>query len=1083
MGGLISWWSKNGVAANLLMIAVLVTGIMAFLRMEREVFPSATFNGATISVIWPGASPRDMEEQVILRVEEAISDVDGVVHVDANAREGLATINVEGKDTVDQTRFLNEIKNRVDGISTFPSDAFPPVVQLWRNQNGAMFLGLYGDLTERELNRMARSLRDELAQVPNGSPLINLFGDSKEEVSIEVSEEALRRFGLTFDDVARAVRGSSVNLSGGQVRTDTGNVAIGVRALADTKEEFEAIVVRQLASGAVIRVRDVANVVDGFEDRKQKRMLNGQPAILMRVLAPEDLNIVKLSRAINTWVEEKNEELGDTAQLYVWFDTSDIYFARMELVSSNAAIGLVLVLIILLLFLRPAVAFWVTAGIAVSFAGAFIFMPVTGVSLNMLSLFAFLLVIGVVVDDAIIVGESIHNQVEDGTAKGVDAAIIGAQLVAKPVLFAVITTMIAFLPWLFISGGTAQFTKHITLTIIFALTFSLVECFFILPSHLAHMKQQNKEGVYYRLQRGFSEGILTFADYVYRPIVTIAVKARYITAALFTVAFAVAVALMAQGWVSFKFSPEVQSTFISLEVRLPEGSSFNRSVQIYDDVYDAAERMKEKMGQVDGEDYVKSVYIRADEGQVTSYMTIIDSDKRKESAEEAAEIFRDEVGAIPDAEEINIGYTINNSGPDLSFGIEADELEELRLATLDVQNYLNSLPGVYDVRNNLQSATDELRINLKPGAERFGLTLADVSRQVRQAFFGEEVQRLPRDGQDVRVMVRYPSADRSSLATLENMRIRTADGREVALNAVAEASFEPSYKRIERRDRKRSARISGEIREGVDRAAVMKSFREDFVPEWRRRHPEADLAQRGDQEAQAEFLAEFLSLYLIALFAMYMLLAIAFSSYWQPMLIMTAIPFGFMGAMFGHFLFGIDFALFSFFGVGAAAGVVVNDNLVLIDYVNRLRAQGEGALAALVKAGVGRFRPIMLTSFTTFIGLLPIMFETSTDAQFLKPTVVALAFGVLFATAVTLIFVPSMYAVGADIARFYRWAWTGKKQPSIGEGHSKESDYEEHTTEIGGDHEADLGGGHRDLQGQANLTGKQRRNPLWGPAE
>ena len=457
----------------------------------------------------------------------------------------------------------------------------------------------------------------------------------------------------------------------------------------------------------------------------------------------------------------------------------------------------------------------------------------------------------------------------------------------------------------------------------------------------------------------------------------------------------------------------------------------------------AAERMKRDKGQVDGEDYVQSIYVRADEGQVTSYVTIIESDKRDESSEEAAEYFRDEVGDIPDAEEINIGYTINNSGPDLSFGVEADELEDLRLATLDVQNYLNSLPGVYDVRNNLQSATDELRIELKPGAERFGLTLADVSRQVRQAFFGEEVQRLPRDGQDVRVMVRYPEEARSSLATLDNMRIRTADGREVPLTTVATASFEPSYKRIDRRDRKRSARISGEIRDGVDRAAIMKSFREEFVPEWRRRHPEASLAQRGDQEAQAEFMQEFLSLYMIALFAMYMLLAIAFSSYWQPLLVMTAIPFGFMGAMFGHFLFGIDFALFSFFGVGAAAGVVVNDNLVLIDYVNRLRANGEGALAALVKAGVGRFRPIMLTSFTTFIGLLPIMFETSTDAQFLKPTVVALAFGVFFATFVTLIFVPAMYGVGADIARFYRWAWTGKKQPGIGEGASQGSDFAE----------------------------------------
>ncbi|MFQ5563278.1 MAG: efflux RND transporter permease subunit [Parvularculaceae bacterium] len=1066
MKGLISWWAKNGVAANLLMIAILIAGVFAFTRIEREVFPSATFNGATISVAWPGAAPREVEEQIILRIEEAISDIDGVEHVTATAREGVATVNVEGQDSVDQTLFLNEIKNRVDGISTFPSDAFPPIVRIWRNQNGAMFMGLYGDLSERELNRLARQLRDELAQLPNGSPLINLWGDSREEVSIEVSEEALRRYGLTFDDVARAVRGSSINLSGGQVRTDTGNVQVSVRALADTQAEFEQIIVRQLRDGSVIRVGDVANVVDGFEDRNQKRMLNGQPAILMQVVAPEEINIVKLSKTINDWVEKKNEGLGDAAQIYVWFDTADIYFARMELVSSNALIGLVLVLIILLLFLRPAVAFWVTVGIAVSFAGAFIFMPMTGVSLNMLSLFAFLLVIGVVVDDAIIVGEAIHNKVEAGE-KGVTASILGAQLVAKPVLFAVLTTMIAFAPWLFISGGTSQFTKHITLTIVFALSFSLIESFLILPSHLAHMKPQNKDGVYYRMQAIFADGILKFADRIYRPIATMAIKARYVTVASFVVAFSVAVALMAQGWVSFKFQPEVQSTFLSLTVRLPEGSPFSRSLQIFEDVEDAANRLKAKLGAVGDEDYVKSIYIRADEGQVTSYVTIIDSDKRKESAEEVAEMFRDEVGAIEDAEEINIGYTINNSGPDLSFGIEAEDLEELRLATLDVQNFLRTLPGVFDVRNNLQSATPELQIVLKPGAERFGLTLAEVSRQVRQAFYGEEVQRLPRDGQDVRVMVRYPRAARSSLTSLQDMRVRTADGREVPLTAVADANFSPSFKRIDRRDRQRSARITGELRENIDRAAIMKTFREEFQQEWKRRHPNVSLAQRGDAEAQAEFLQEFFGLYAIALFVMYMLLAIAFSSYFEPMLIMTAIPFGFMGAMFGHFLFGMDFALFSFFGVGAAAGVVVNDNLVLIDYVNRLREEGEGALAALVKAGVGRFRPIMLTSITTFVGLLPIMFENSTDAQFLKPTVVALAFGVFFATFVTLLFVPAMYAVGTDIVRFYRWAWTGEKQPGLGHGASLESDFGE------SEHDDDSGAG----------LGGKRGGPLWRPAE
>lgn len=1041
MNGLIAFWARNGVAANLLMIAVLIAGFFGYSRVEREVFPSARFNYAVITVAWPGASPREIEEQIVLRIEEAIADVDGVKHVDATATEGLANVTVEGKDSVDTTLFLNEIKNRIDGISTLPADAFPPVVRQLRNQNGAVYIALYGDLDERELNRLAHRLRDEVSRLPDGSPLVDLWGDIKEEVSIEVSEEALRRYGLTFDDVARAIRGSSLNLSGGQVRTDTGNIQVAARNLADSEEEFGAIVVRQAPDGSILRVGDVATVVDGFEDRKQRREMNGEPSISIAIQAPETLNIVELSRSVNKWVEEKNKELDGKAHLLVWFDTASIYFARMNTISSNAIQGLVLVLVCLLLFLRPSIAFWVTAGIPIAFAGSFIFMPVTGVSLNILSLFAFLLVIGVVVDDAIVVGDSIHEEVEQG-GKGVDAAIVGAQLVAKPVIFAVLTTIIAFLPWLFMSGGTAQFTKHISLTILFALSFSLLEAFFVLPSHLSHLKKQNKAALAYRLQSVFADGIVAFAQYVYRPLAWVALKARYFTAAAFIVAFAVSIALLAQGWIAFKFMPEVQGTFISLTVRLPEGAPFSRSLQIFDDVEAAADRMKADLGKTPaGEEIVRAVYIRADEGQVTSYVTVVENDQRKQSTEELAAVLRKEVGDIPDAEEINVNYTINDNGPDFTFGVEAEDLDDLRLATLDIQNYLNSLPGVYDVRNNLQSATPELQILMKPGAERFGLTLAEVSRQVRQAFYGEEVQRLPREGQDVRVMVRYPAAERSSLVSVDNMRIRTADGREVPLSAVADAKFAPSYKRIDRRDRQRSAQVTGELRDGFDRAAILKAFREEFTPEWRVRHPDAALAERGDAEAQAEFLKEFVSLYGIAFVVMYMLIAIGFGSYWQPILIMTAIPFGFMGAAFGHFLFGLDFALFSFFGVGAAAGVVVNDNLVLIDYVNRLRAQGMGAQAALLKAGVGRFRPILLTSITTFFGLLPLMFSRSTDAQFLMPTVVALAWGTFFALFVTLFFVPALYVIGVDIARFYRWAWTGERQPEFGEGAPKDADF------------------------------------------
>jgi len=1083
VNGLIAWWAKNTVAANLLMVACIVAGVAAYFQIEREVFPSATLNGAEIIVTWPGASPQEIEEQVILRIEEAVADIDGVVHINSTAREGVARVSVEGKATGDKTQFLNEIKNRVDSISTFPQDVFSPRVEQWRSTAPGQFVAFYGDLPERELNRLARQYRDEIAQIPNGSSVVNLWGAQTEEVSIEVSEESLRRYGLTFDDVSRAIRGSSINLAGGQVRTDTGNVQVATRNLADTAEEFENIIIRQQPDGSSIRVKDVATVIDGFEDVKQRREVNGATSITLSVISPEEVNIVAQSKAIADWIVEKNEELDGEAQLFTWFDFADVFYERLTLVASNAGIGLVLVMVILLLFLRPVVALWVTVGIAVSFLGAFIFMPAVEVSLNMLSLFAFLLVIGVVVDDAIIVGESIHNQVEAGN-EGVAGAIAGAQLVAKPVLFAVLTTMIAFAPWLFISTAS-EFTKHISYTVIFALAFSLVESFFILPAHLSHMKRQNKKTRFFAYQGRLADGLLRIADKYYRPVIAKAIRFRYVTVAGFTVAFMLAVALLAQGWVAFKFDPAVQGTFVQLQVRFPEGSPYSRSEQVFENVERAANALKERLPRAkSGGDYIRSVYIQADQDRVTSYLTIVEANERKESTKQVAEMFREELGAIPDAEEINIGYTINDSGPEFRYGIESNNLEELRLATLDMQNFLRTLPGVYDVRNSLQSATPELQINLKPGAERFGLTLAEISRQIRQAFYGDEVQRLPRGGQDVRVMVRYPAADRQSLSTIDNMRIRTADGREVPLAAVADATFAPSFKRIERRDRSRTATVSAELREGVDRAAIMQTYREEFIPAAKLRYPEVELVQRGGAEAQAEFFSELVPLYAVAFFAMYMLLAIAFGSYWQPVLVMTAIPFGFMGAAFGHLIFGLNFTIFSFFGVGAAAGVVINDNLVLIDCVNRLRAQGEGALSALVKAGVGRFRPIVLTSVTTFIGLMPIMYERSTNAEFLKPTVVALAFGVGFALFVTLIFVPAMYAVGADIARFYRWSWTGEKQEKIGGGASIESDFEGET--LGGSGKgSDEGPGKGPDKGNDDAEpGAQQSQPQqWRPAE
>ena len=1006
MNGMIEWWARNKVAANLLMIAILIVGSMFYRNIDRENFPSVAGNSVQITVSWLGADPKQVEEQIVLRLEEAVADLDGINEISGIAAEGFGNIILRAKSGTDMTDFINRVKNRVDGISTFPPSAFPPIVRRMASTENVMFMTLSGEIGERRLSRMAREFRNQLGSLPGATANIQIWGLRSEEVSIEVSEESLRRFGLTFDDVSRAIANSSLNGSSGTVKTETGNIPLAVRNLADTKADFEQIIVRQNSDGSAIRVGDVATVIDGFVDRNEFGRMNGRESLMIALSAPFEYDLVELSDTVNKWVEETQSELPEGVTLEIWMDAKEFFESNISLVRNNAIVGLVFVLIVLALFLRPTVAFWVAGGIAISFLGAFIFLPATGVTLNFLSLFGLLLVLGIIVDDALVVGESIHRQVERGKT-GLDAAIAGTQLVAKPVFFAVITTMIAFLPFIFISNEASQFLKHLTYTIIFALAFSLIESFLILPSHLSHLKPENKNSLFYKLQRGFSGGMIGLANNVYKPLISLSLKLRYFTITIFIGFFALSIALMAQGWIKAAFMPNIEGTFMFISIEPREGTPYKRNLQIYDIVDTAYAQLKKEMKQANGgEDVIENIYIEANDDNVFAFLNVVGADDRTMKMQTIAERFQELIGEIPDAESMNFNYTINQNWTGIFYGIEADNLEDLLLAAEDMKAHLRSIDGVFDVSDSLTSATDEIRVNLKPGAERFGLSLAEVTRQVRQAYYGQEVQRLPREGEDVRVMVRYPKKTRESLNSLNSFRIRTADGREVPLLAVAEISYAPAVERIQRFARKRSAYVSAEIREGADATAIKKAFNETYIPTWKQRHPGVASRDRGGDKEQKEFNAEITRLYLIAFFAMYMTLAIAFGSYTQPILIMTAIPFAFMGAMYGHLIFNVPFAMFSVFGIGAAAGVVVNDNLVLMDYVNRLRREGVGAYAALVEAGVTRFRPIILTSLTTFIGLFPILLEQSFDAQFLRPAVVSLAFGVLFALFVTLFFVP-----------------------------------------------------------------------------
>ncbi|WP_334079040.1 efflux RND transporter permease subunit [Microbulbifer sp. M83] len=1043
MNKLIEWWARNSVAANLAMVGIFVAGIIGFGLMEREMDPQVRFPGLEIRVAWPGAAPEEVEEQIVARIEEAVSDLDNIEWVRSTSSEGFGEVYILAETSVDFSRFMNDVKIRVDSISSFPRDIEPPQVHQWVNRQEYIRVAVHGDLGERELKRLAEQLRREAATLPAIS-VVELFGTRMEEVSIEVSELDLRRYGITFQEVADAIRASSINQSAGTVRTEVGAYQLKVRNQADTEQEFANIIVRQTADGGTIRVGDVATVVDGFEDNEILATLNGEPAVLLQVMSTETMDIITASQSIRKWIAERQETMPAGAKLTLWTDNAEDFKGRLDTIGSSAFQGLLLVLLVLVFSLRPKVAFWVAIGIATAYAGAFVLLPSVGVSLNMLSTFAFLLVLGIVVDDAIVVGESIHTQSHNVDYRhpdaGLKASVLGTQLVAKPVVFAVVTTVLAFLPWLFISGSTSDFTRHITWVVILALLFSLIESLFILPAHLRKLKPRTEMGRFGRLQKGIADRIVYFAQNHYRRIGQWAVDRRYLTLSIFIAVLMIGFGMFGSGWVKKSFMPEIESDEVIVNVVMPEGAPYSRALEVLAQLQDAEKRLVEEVNQrTDGQGVlIENWYTRSRRDSVLAIVKLAPPEVREMSAKDAALRLRELLGEIPDAKEVSVQYSMGNNGPGFELSIRHPDLEVLRAATAELEDQLRSYESLYDVRNNLEGASEEIRIDLQPGAAKLGLTLADVNRQVRQAYFGEEVQRLPRAGQDVKVMVRYPLESRRSIESLKDFRVRTADGREVPLLAVAELEYAPGIKRIQRWNGNRAARVMADLKDDV-RGEIMKDLNENFFPAWEKRYPGIIRGAVGQAEGEKRFIQEVLGLYTMAFFAMYSLLAVAFRSYSQPILILVAIPFAFVGAIFGHAVTGMTMAIFSYFGIAAAAGVVVNDNLVLMDHSNRLRDQGMHPLKAIVEAGVARFRPILLTTVTTIVGLMPMMMERSIQAAFLQPIVVALAFGVFVAFFVTLLLVPALYGVGVDIGAATGRARDRVKSLLAGPNHSADT--------------------------------------------
>ncbi|MAK62042.1 MAG: RND transporter [Ponticaulis sp.] len=1030
MRGIVKWWASNPVAANLLMIAIVIGGIIAFFNLDREIDPYVEIPGAQISVVWLGASPQDVEEQLVTRLEEAVSRVEGVDELRSFASESQAVVVVQGKMSLDKDAFLQEIKREIDSISTFPSAAEPPQIRLFSSQNEIMRIAVTGDesVTEKQLKRHAEKVRREISLLPT-VPEVELFGVRNEEISIEVSEETLRRYSLTLNEVAAAVRATSLNSSAGAVRSDGGTIQLSTRAQADTQEEFENIVVKQLPTGAVIRIGEIADVIDGFEQVDLLATVNGERAILVQVMSGPNMNVVQMSADIRDYMERHADNMPEGMSMTLWNDASVVFQGNIDTIAKNFFTGLILVMITLLLFLRPTVALWVCGGIAVAFMGGMIFLPAMGVSINMISTFAFLLVIGVIVDDAIIVGEAIHNQTEEGK-QGIKAAVLGTKSVIKPVIFAVLTTMIFFAPWMFLSGPTKEFTRSISIVVIMALVFSLVESLLILPAHLAHLKPANPKNIFTRFQTSLADSLVWFARNVYRPVLVLALRRRFSTALMFFCVTILTFGLVTNNLVRTEFFPQGEADQIAITVELPQGTPYARTLQVLEQIQVAEKTLEEEINtSTNGEgELIENWYTRSRDNNVLALVKLVPPETRTLTAKQTAERLRELIGEVPDAETIEVNYTNNFNGAPIQYVLNSSDLDALNDAANDLMSRLRSFEGVYNVINDSQSASEEIQFDLKPGAEALGITYQDVNRQVRQGFFGEEVQRLPRDGEDVRVYVRYPRNDREDLDFLNNIRIRTADGREVPLNAVADLRFEQGITQINRRERQRAVVISAEVAE--ERISeIRQELNDNYFEGFEARHPDVKRGNFGRADDEAQTMMEIFLLLGIAICVAYFLVAVAFRSYVEPMLILfAAVPFCATGGILGHAIGGHSLSVFSFLGIVAAAGVAVNDNLVLIDYVHKLRAKGMSGVDALVEAGTRRFRPILLTSLTTYVGLLPLMSERSIQAQWLVPIGVGLAYGVLFALFVTLFLVPALYGLGADVKRFFLYIASGKKR-------------------------------------------------------
>ncbi len=1068
MRALGKWSIKNNVSVNLIMIFIMMAGIFTVMKMRREMFPQFSLDMIVVSVAYPGSSPEEVEEGICIKIEEQIQSIEGIKHLRSTAREGSGEVVAELETGADVQKILDEIKAEVDRIDTFPDEAEEPLVMEIINQDPTISVAIYGEVPEKRMRQITEKIRDDLLDArmvdhqgaggwqdliasvlkrfrfkqPESITQIDLIGVRDYEIAVQVSEENLRRYGISFDQVVSAVRSGSIDLPGGQIKTDQGEILIRAKGQLYTGREFEKIPLISLNDGTTVRLGQVAEVIDGFEDLDIKTRFNGKPAALVQVSRSSEQDIIEIAKIARSYAAKLKQDLPEDLEFAIWGDISTMVESRIDLMLRNGLQGILLVFIALALFLNLRLAFWVALGIPISFMGAFIVLSGFDQTINMISLFAFIMTLGILVDDAIIVGENVYSHYSRGKSPAA-AVIDGLKEVGGPVLMAVSTTVVAFCPLLFIAGIMGKFIAVMPMAVIIILVVSLGEALIILPSHLHHAlvqsekKERKLTSWHERVRQRLENGMHWVLDRLYSPAINYVVKNRYFTFSIGIGVLIISLGIVAGGYVQFVFFPKGESDWIVAELIYPLGTPY----QLTEETIEFLEKESFELNTVFSEfsknngGLVKNTFSivgaipRRDwkppeygghVGQV--WLELASSETREDISTHAVlNQWRSLIGEIAGVDRLTFATLEGGpAGNPIEIQLSGQDFNQLKQAAAELETELATFPGTFDISNNFKPGKQEKKVRIKEGSRSIGITMRDLARQIRQAFYGEEALRIQRDRDDVKVMIRYADEERHSLSGIEEMRIRTHDGQEIPIEEVAEIRSGRAYSIINRVARKRTITVISDIDATIANASVITGeLKANFLPALIERYPGIVYDFEGQAKRTSESLDSIKSGYLLAMMGIFLLLASQFRSYIQPVIIMMAIPFGLIGAILGHLIMGIEFTIVSIFGIVALSGIVVNDSLILIDFINRALRNGVDVNQAVIESGKARFRPVLLTSVTTIAGLFPLLLERSFQAQFLIPMAVSICFGLLIATVLTLLYVPALYLIVADVTHIF----------------------------------------------------------------